>query len=110
MIATTRWPAPGAILGVTNVPAFSFQSVMTLAKADCATPVRATATSPLQRFEYMLRSSRVGNPRVRIPAVTLSERVLGVNEPDGSPSGLAIFPAEQSNLLCNMGFSHQVGL
>src|SRR5712671_1271297 len=90
MIATTRWPAPGAILGVTNVTAFSFQSVITLAKADCAAPVRATANSPLQRLEYMLRSSGAGHPRVRIAAVTLSERVFGVNEPDGSPSGVTI--------------------
>src|SRR5712671_4483464 len=101
MIATARWPAPGAILGVTNVTAFSFQSVITLAKADCATPIRATANSPLQRLEYMLRSSGVGNPRARTAGVTLSERALGVNEPDGSPSGLAIIP-QNSPTYCAM--------
>jgi hypothetical protein len=47
-------------------------------------------------LEYMMRSSRLGNPLARIPAVTLSERALGVNEPDGSPSGSAIVRGEQS--------------
>src|SRR5215470_16104820 len=83
---------------------FSSQSVMTLAKADCAAPVRATATSPLQRLEYMLGSSRVGNPRVRIPAVTLSERAFGVNEPDGSPAGPAMIHWKQLNSLNDMRF------
>src|SRR5258705_1129103 len=101
MIATTRCPAPGAILGVTNVTAFSFQSVITLAKADCAAPVRATANSPLQRLEYMLRSSGAGHPRVRIAAVTLSECAFGGNEPEGSPSGLAIIP-QYSPTYCAM--------
>src|SRR5258705_10005326 len=79
---------------------------MTLAKADCGAPMRATANSPLQRLEYMLRSSGVGNPRVRIAAATLSERVLGVNEPDGSPDGAAVIRGEQLNLLCDVHFFH----
>src|SRR6266849_8189159 len=108
MIATTRCPAPGAILGVTNVTAFSFQSVITLAKAGCAAPIRATANSPLQRLEYMLRSSGVGNPRVRIAAVTLSERAFGVNEPDGSPFRLGCDPTGQSNSLCDVHFFYWV--
>src|SRR5713101_6721243 len=108
MIATTRWPAPGAILGVTNETAFSFQSVMTLAKAYCAAPIRATANSPLQRLEYMLRSFGGDDPRVRIAAVTLSERAFGVNEPDGSPSGVTI-TSQNSRTYCAAGtFFHWV--
>src|ERR1700722_16255807 len=83
---------PRLAIARTAAMAFSSQSVMALAKADCAVPIRATANSPLQRLEYMLRSSGAGNPRVRIAAVTLSERVFGVNEPDGSHSGLAAIP------------------
>src|SRR5450432_976776 len=85
MIATTRWPAPGAILGVTNVTAFSFQSVITLAKAGGATTIAAAAISSLRILACMLCSSGCGDPRRRTAGVTLLEHMPAVNEPDGSP-------------------------
>src|SRR5215468_10276770 len=77
---------------------------MTLAKADCAVPIRATASSPLQKLRYMLRSSCVGNPRVRIAAMTLSERELAVNEPDGSLFRRRYKPAGRPKLFCDLHF------
>src|SRR5712671_4304783 len=56
-MATTLWPAAGPILGVTNVTAFSFQSVMTLAKAGGATTITAAAVSSLRILACILRSS-----------------------------------------------------
>jgi hypothetical protein len=68
---------PRLAIARTAAMPFSSQSVMTLAKADCAVPIRTTANSPLQRLEDMLRSSGVGNPRVWITASLSRSQHLG---------------------------------
>src|SRR5262249_45931830 len=60
MMVTIRWAAAGATLPVTNGTAFSFQSVMTSAKAEGAGAINATATTSRRRLAriYLLLGSR----------------------------------------------------
>jgi hypothetical protein len=50
VIATTLWPAPGTILDVTNATAFSFQAVMTSARADGAVLIMVAAAMSILRI------------------------------------------------------------
>src|SRR6516165_11573998 len=62
-IATTRCAARGVMRGVTKATAFSFQSVITSAKADGAEAINATATSACCALIFVERPSlRIAAP------------------------------------------------
>jgi len=64
-------------MGVTAAMAFSSQSVMTLAKADDAGAISATATSTLRRLAGMVSSLRIDDPPLRIGGELVAARICG---------------------------------